>query len=114
MPGRTRLTEAVARHLFKLMAYKDEYEVARLLLKQDLAAAVGAEYPDGVRVHYNLHPPILRALGWKTKIRLGRWFDDRYCWAFYSTHACAPSHFRRRRNRTKESRGCHQPRPAQR
>ena len=75
VPGRTRLTEAVARHLFKLMAYKDEYEVARLLLKQDLAAAVGAEYPDGVRVHYNLHPPILRALGWKTKIRLGRWFD---------------------------------------
>jgi indolepyruvate ferredoxin oxidoreductase len=72
-PG--RFARAAAEGWFRAMSYKDEYEVARLLLKQDLAAAVGAEYPDGVRVHYHLHPPVLRALGWKTKIRLGRWFD---------------------------------------
>ena len=75
VPGRTKVSEAVARHLFKLMAYKDEYEVARLHLRSGLAAALAAEYPGGVRIQYNLHPPILRALGWQKKIRLGQWFD---------------------------------------
>jgi indolepyruvate ferredoxin oxidoreductase len=74
-PGRTALSEAVARYLFKLMAYKDEYEVARLHLKNDLAAALKEEYPDGVTLQYNLHPPLLRAFGWERKIRFGRWFD---------------------------------------
>jgi indolepyruvate ferredoxin oxidoreductase len=78
MPGETRLSEAVARYLFKLMAYKDEYEVARLHLKNDLAARLAAEYPDGVKVEYNLHPPMLRAMGWTKKIRFGRWFDGAF------------------------------------
>jgi indolepyruvate ferredoxin oxidoreductase len=76
VPGESRLAEAVARYLFKLMAYKDEYEVARLHLRNDLAAALKEEYPDGVTVQYNLHPPLLRALGWERKIRFGRWFDS--------------------------------------
>jgi indolepyruvate ferredoxin oxidoreductase len=75
VPGRTELSEAVARYLFKLMAYKDEYEVARLHLKHNLAQSLASEYPDGVRIEYNLHPPMLRALGWKKKIKLGKWFD---------------------------------------
>src|SRR6266480_1878786 len=62
VPGETRLSESVARYLFKLMAYKDEYEVARLHLTHDLATALAAEFPGGVAVQYNLHPPILRAL----------------------------------------------------
>jgi len=73
--GETRLSEGVARYMFKLMAYKDEYEVARLHLTNDLATALAAEFPGGVRVRYNLHPPLLRALGWKRKIKLGKWFD---------------------------------------
>jgi indolepyruvate ferredoxin oxidoreductase len=73
--GETRLGEGVARHLFKLMAYKDEYEVARLHLKNDVATALASEFPGGVRLQYNLHPPMLRALGWTTKIRFGTWFD---------------------------------------
>jgi indolepyruvate ferredoxin oxidoreductase len=75
VPGERRLSEAVARYLFKLMAYKDEYEVARLHLRNDPAAQLAEEYPDGVRVHYHLHPPMLRALGMQRKLRLGKWFD---------------------------------------
>ncbi len=75
LTGETRLGEAVARHLFKLMAYKDEYEVARLHLQNDVAKALAAEFPGGVRVQYNLHPPLLRALGLRKKLRFGPWFD---------------------------------------
>ncbi len=73
MPGETRLAEAVARFLFKLMAYKDEYEVARLHAMPEMAASLAAEFGGPVRVRYHLHPPILRALGWKRKIALGPW-----------------------------------------
>jgi indolepyruvate ferredoxin oxidoreductase len=73
--GETRLSEAVARYLFKLMAYKDEYEVARLHLQNDLAAQLAEEYPDGVDIHYHLHPPFLRAMGLQRKIKLGKWLD---------------------------------------
>src|SRR5207245_4975225 len=79
VPGETRLAEAVARYLFKLMAYKDEYEVARLHLKNDLAAQLADEYPGGVEVHYQLHPPLLRAMGFQNKLKLGkRWFDTAF------------------------------------
>ena len=78
VPGRTALTEAVARYLFKLMAYKDEYEVARLHLKNELAATLASEYPEGVQIRYQLHPPILRAMGWKKKIAFGPWFDTAF------------------------------------
>src|SRR5207245_5765537 len=77
-PGETRLGEAVARYLFKLMAYKDEYEVARLHLKTDVTRALAEEFPGGVRVQYNLHPPLLRALGMTRKIKLGTWFDGAF------------------------------------
>jgi indolepyruvate ferredoxin oxidoreductase len=57
------------------MAYKDEYEVARLHLANDLAARLAEEYPGGVTIKYALHPPLLRAMGMKKKLKLGRWFD---------------------------------------
>jgi indolepyruvate ferredoxin oxidoreductase len=68
------VAEAVAWNLYKLMAYKDEYEVARLHLEEAAAAAVTAEFGDGVRVQWNLHPPVLKALGLDRKIALGPWF----------------------------------------
>jgi indolepyruvate ferredoxin oxidoreductase len=70
----TELSEAVARYLHKLMAYKDEYEVARLSLAPEAEAAVAAEFGPGAQVSYLLHPPVLRALGMKRKLRLGPWF----------------------------------------
>ena len=77
VPGESRLSEAVARCLFKLMAYKDEYEVARLHLAQDWSAALADEFPDGVRVRYHLHPPVLRALGLRHKLTLPSAWTDR-------------------------------------
>jgi indolepyruvate ferredoxin oxidoreductase len=77
-PGRTGLSEAVARHLFKLMAYKDEYEVARLHLGTALQAELHARFGPAVRYYWHLHPPLLRALGLKKKIRLGSWFKPAF------------------------------------
>jgi indolepyruvate ferredoxin oxidoreductase len=73
--GQTRLSEAVARYLFKLMAYKDEYEVARLHLTSGLDRALETAFGPVEHVYYLLHPPLLRALGWKKKLKLGRWFE---------------------------------------
>ncbi|HXJ80334.1 MAG TPA: indolepyruvate ferredoxin oxidoreductase family protein [Candidatus Methylomirabilis sp.] len=75
-PGETRLGATVAQHLFKLMAYKDEYEVARLhLANGGMARALQTEYPEGVQMRYLLHPPILRALGLRRKVAFGRWIE---------------------------------------
>jgi indolepyruvate ferredoxin oxidoreductase len=63
-PGETAIAELYARNLYKLMAYKDEYEVARLHL-------LGPK-PEG-RVRYLLHPPLLRAMGLKHKLRIPAW-----------------------------------------
>jgi indolepyruvate ferredoxin oxidoreductase len=67
------IAEAYARGLFKLMAYKDEYEVARLHLDPAERARIAAEFGDGAKVQLLLHPPLLRAMGLKRKLRLGAW-----------------------------------------
>jgi indolepyruvate ferredoxin oxidoreductase len=74
LPGHTQFGEAVARHLFKLMAYKDEYEVARLLLRDEFFQRIRAQFGDDAQLAFNLHPPLLRALGLRRKLRLGMWF----------------------------------------
>jgi indolepyruvate ferredoxin oxidoreductase len=56
------------------MAYKDEYEVARLHMKGNLRGRFAEQYPDGVRLYYHLQPTFLRALGRKEKLQLGEWF----------------------------------------
>jgi indolepyruvate ferredoxin oxidoreductase len=71
-PGSTRFATAVACHLHKLMAYKDEYEVARLLLDDEAQAAYRAVGGPDTTVTYHLHPPMLRSLGMERKLELRR------------------------------------------
>ena len=71
MGDRTDLAEAVARYLYKLTAYKDEYEVARLHLRPGVRDAVHDAVGDFAGYRILLHPPVLRALGLKRKIRMG-------------------------------------------
>ncbi|MFF2962542.1 indolepyruvate ferredoxin oxidoreductase family protein [Streptomyces sp. NPDC057963] len=78
VPGSTALTEAVATYLYKLMAYKDEYEVARLSLDPEAEREVRARFGEGARMSYRLHPPVLRALGMTRKIELGSWFKPAF------------------------------------
>jgi indolepyruvate ferredoxin oxidoreductase len=72
-PGSTRLTHAVARGLHKLLAYKDEYEVARLMLLDEGAAPARGIGGPRARISWRLHPPFLRALGMRRKISIGAW-----------------------------------------
>jgi indolepyruvate ferredoxin oxidoreductase len=69
--GGSAVTGAYTRGLFKLMAYKDEYEVARLHLDARERRRVVDEFGPGAKVQVMLHPPLLRAMGLKRKIRLG-------------------------------------------
>jgi indolepyruvate ferredoxin oxidoreductase len=61
-------TETVARSMHKLMAYKDEYEVARLLLMPEGARAATEVGGTTARVAWKLHPPMLKALGMTSKV----------------------------------------------
>jgi indolepyruvate ferredoxin oxidoreductase len=75
-PGKSGLAEAVARYLFKLMAYKDEYEVARLYTDGAFAKQVAAEF-DGKDLWFEFHlaPPFLarrdKATGLPRKMTFG-------------------------------------------
>ena len=71
-PESARFTEAAARHLHKLMAYKDEYEVARLALLDESQARYRAVGGPDTDVTYHLHPPALRALGVQRKLGFKR------------------------------------------
>jgi indolepyruvate ferredoxin oxidoreductase len=57
--GSTALTEAAVRGLFKLMAYKDEYEVARLYAESDFLARVADRFAGRYELRFHLAPPLL-------------------------------------------------------
>ncbi len=58
-PGSTDLTEAVARYYFKLLAIKDEYEVARLYAETDFVKRVAAQFEGDYKLTFHLAPPTL-------------------------------------------------------
>ncbi|MEQ9573746.1 MAG: indolepyruvate ferredoxin oxidoreductase family protein, partial [Nitratireductor sp.] len=63
VPGSSAVTEAVARNLFKLMAIKDEYEVARLYTDGSFARQLSAEFESYDRLEFHLAPPIMGRKG---------------------------------------------------
>jgi indolepyruvate ferredoxin oxidoreductase len=77
-PGQSGFAEAVARYLFKLMAYKDEYEVARLYADPAFLAQVKNEIDgDNLRFTFHLAPPLLarrnKTTGEPRKMSFGPW-----------------------------------------
>ncbi|MEO8803306.1 MAG: DUF6537 domain-containing protein, partial [Rudaea sp.] len=69
--GSTALTEAVARYAFKLMAYKDEYEVARLYTSGDFEKRVREQFDGDFKIHFHLAPPLLARRDSEGKLRKG-------------------------------------------
>jgi indolepyruvate ferredoxin oxidoreductase len=77
-PGSTTLTEAVARSMFKLLAYKDEYEVARLYTNGQFEKQVASTFEgENLRYEFHLAPPLFArkdpATGVPRKMSFGPW-----------------------------------------
>jgi indolepyruvate ferredoxin oxidoreductase len=71
VPGKDELARAVAVSLLKLMAYKDEYEVARLHASEDFRRDLLREFEGPLKLTYHLAPPMLGP----RKIALGSWMS---------------------------------------
>jgi len=75
--GSARLAEAVARNYAKLLAYKDEYEVARLHADREFAKKIEGMFEGDYKLVYHLSPPLLAridpATGEPRKMRFGSW-----------------------------------------
>jgi indolepyruvate ferredoxin oxidoreductase len=73
----TRVAEAVARSYFKLLAYKDEYEVARLHSDPAFRARIASQFEGDYALNFHLAPPLLArpdpATGRIRKMRFGPW-----------------------------------------
>ncbi len=83
MPGCEELTEAVARYLFKLMAAKDEYEVARLYTDGAFQRQLAATFEGDLKLELHLAPPILQRkndIGGSRKMTFGPWFFTVFRW----------------------------------
>ena len=77
LPGSTTLADTVARALFKLMAYKDEYEVARLYTDSDFLGRVADQFEGDYKLKFHLAPPLFAerdpTTGHLKKSEYGRW-----------------------------------------
>ncbi|UKE51006.1 indolepyruvate ferredoxin oxidoreductase family protein [Xanthomonas translucens] len=81
--GSTALTEAVARYAFKLMAYKDEYEVARLYTSGDFQRQLQQQFDGAYSLRFHLAPPLLArkdAQGRALKREYGPWMFTAFKW----------------------------------
>ena len=75
--GRQGLAEAVARYAYKLMAYKDEYEVGRLYSHPDFLGKLNERFEGGFKLRFNLAPPMIapkdKVTGLPRKMEFGGW-----------------------------------------
>jgi len=83
-PGRSGLAETVARAYFKLLAYKDEYEVARLYASAAFRAQLAGTFTGSYRLRFNLAPPLLArrdpVTGVLRKTEFGPWMLTAFRW----------------------------------
>ena len=81
-PDADRLTDAVARSMFKLMSYKDEYEVARLHMQTGFLETLQREFEGDFKVNYHLAPPLLHrgmdSRGRPRKSQFGPWMQTAF------------------------------------
>jgi indolepyruvate ferredoxin oxidoreductase len=87
----TKLTAAVSRYYFKLMTYKDEYEVARLYTDGRFKASLKRQFEGNVSLRFNLAPPLFAkrdAHGCLVKREYGQWL-------WYAFHVLARLRFLR-------------------
>ena len=80
----SQLAEAVAHNLFKLMAIKDEYEVARLYAETDFLQKIGERFEGDYRLSFHLAPPLLArpdpTTGVTRKMAFGPWMLTAFKW----------------------------------
>jgi indolepyruvate ferredoxin oxidoreductase len=83
-PASGELTEAVAKNLFKLMAYKDEYEVARLYTDGSFAKKLAEKFDGDFSLKFHLAPPIFasrdKVTGHLQKKEYGAWMLRAFGW----------------------------------
>ncbi|KAF1693593.1 indolepyruvate ferredoxin oxidoreductase family protein [Pseudoxanthomonas koreensis] len=82
-PGSTALAEAVARYAFKLMAYKDEYEVARLYTSGEFQRRLQQQFEGDYTLRFHLAPPLLAkkdGQGRLVKGEYGPWVFTAFRW----------------------------------
>ncbi|MGA9911992.1 MAG: DUF6537 domain-containing protein, partial [Paraburkholderia sp.] len=87
----TKLTAAVSKYYFKLMAYKDEYEVARLYTDGRFKESLKEQFEGKISLRFNLAPPLLAkkdAKGHLVKREYGQW-------VWYAFHVLARLKFLR-------------------
>ncbi|MGZ8288057.1 MAG: indolepyruvate ferredoxin oxidoreductase family protein [Telluria sp.] len=76
------LAKAVARYLFKVMAYKDEYEVARLHTDQSFLDSIRSQFEGDLRLEYHLAPPAIAkkkpGTNVPAKMRFGPWMQTAF------------------------------------
>jgi indolepyruvate ferredoxin oxidoreductase len=92
LAGSTLLTESVARAYFKLLAYKDEYEVARLYTAPEFARALNSAFEGGFKLRFHLAIPALSRLDPATGEPAKRSYGP---WMMSALHLLAPLRFLR-------------------